>query len=170
MPDGKCSASLSFPLTTIEDKRKFVVALYKIKHLIADFLHPNARITTHRSSAEIVPAPSRSNRSNESWISLSWSSRSSFFRRKNLPRDVASVCAHAGVMRAQRARAFGAALPSSCATLADTWHGTGRPMPAGHVADRPQQRRGTSRVGIPMKVADRSLPHRPRRARGTRTV
>ena len=44
MPDGKCSLSLSFPLATIEDKRKFVVALYKIKHLIADFLHPNARI------------------------------------------------------------------------------------------------------------------------------
>ncbi len=36
--------------------------------------------------------------------------------------------------------------------------------------DRPQQRRGTSRVGIPMKVADRSLPHHPRRARDTRTI
>jgi len=42
---------------------------------------PSARMTTQRSSVSIVPVPSLSNRSNESWISLSWSSFSSFFLR-----------------------------------------------------------------------------------------
>ena len=42
---------------------------------------PRARMTTQRSSVSIVPVPSLSNRSNESWISLSWSSFSSFFLR-----------------------------------------------------------------------------------------